>query len=98
MRVNGEFEEEKNLMENRQVFKECTGLTRARDGTKKEKKTGGGRQVCLSSPVNPTCPRLTTAHAAQCCTSQDGAESLVHRPHSSATPTGLEALTLSCLL
>jgi hypothetical protein len=45
MRVNGEFDEGKNLIEKRQVFQECTSWRRARDGTKKGGKTRGESSV-----------------------------------------------------
>lgn len=53
MRVGGGFDGEQNLIDNRQVFKEGTGLTGARDGTKKGKrKIKRGRQVCQFCLVN----------------------------------------------
>lgn len=43
IRVSGECDKEKNLIENRQVFKEDMGFTRARDGTKKGKRKSEGK-------------------------------------------------------
>ena len=47
IRANGEFDEEKNLIEKRQVFQECTRCRRARDGTKKRERKleVGGKYV-----------------------------------------------------
>lgn len=48
MRVNGEFDEDKNLIEKRQVSQECSRQRRARAGTKKgERKQREGE--CVSS-------------------------------------------------
>lgn len=66
MRVNREFEGEKNLIKkkktkNRQVFKECTGLTRARDEAKKDERTRRDRrerQIRPFSPVTLSCLKL----------------------------------------
>lgn len=66
MSVNREFDKEKNLIktkQNRQVFKECTGLRRARDEAKKDKRTRGERQMCQFS--EPLMSKIRTARTAR---------------------------------
>lgn len=47
MRVNGEFDEEKNLIEKRQAIQKFTSLRRAREGLRKPDREGKFREVNL---------------------------------------------------
>lgn len=69
MRVNGESDEEKNLIEERQASQECSRRRRARDGTKKgERKPEGKASVSVQrhealmykDSIDSLC--LTTLH------------------------------------